>query len=44
MLLDDGSWDDADIKFFSQSLVGGEIGFILGAERDEVGIVGKPVR
>lgn len=40
---DDGAGDDADVEFLCKSLVGIEVGLVLGAEGDETRVVGNPV-
>ncbi len=44
MLLDDGAGHDADVQLSGKRAVGVEVLLVLGAERDEFGVVGEPVR
>jgi hypothetical protein len=43
VFFDNRARDDVDVQFFGERAVGIEVLFILSAERDEFGVIGKPI-
>ena len=43
VFFDNGARDHVDVQFFGERAVGIEILFILSAERDEFGVIRKPI-
>jgi hypothetical protein len=43
VFFDNRARDDVDVQFFGERAVGIEVLFVLSAERDEFGVIGKPI-